>query len=154
MDIMIDEFDRKILKCLQEQADISMAELGKKVGLSHTPCWRRVKALEDAGVIARRVALLDPKSVDLGLTVFLEITMKSHDEELLLEFEAGIQAIDNVVECYESTGDSDYVLRIIVENVERYETLLRQKIVRLPNVGSVKSTFALKKIKYTTALPL
>lgn len=149
-----DVYDRKILKVLQQDAGCSMVELGEKVGLSHTPCWRRVKRLEEAGVIKERVSLLDPDSIDLGVTVYVYINIKSHEEASLVDFESAVQTLDNIVECYSTSGDKDYVLRVVIESVGHYEKLLKSTLVHLPNVASVNSTFALKRIKYTTLLPI
>ena len=151
---MLDEFDRKILRTLQENAAYSMAELGDKVGLSHTPCWRRIKKLEADGIIKQKVTLLDPKQLGLGVTVYAYITIKSHDEGSLDAFENSVQDVAEIVECYSTSGEKDYVLRVVVDSVEHYEQLLKKTIVHLPNVASVNSTFALKQVKYTTSLPL
>lgn len=151
---MLDEFDRKILRTLQENADYSMAELGDKVGLSHTPCWRRIKKLEADGIIKQKVTLLDPKQLGLSVTVYAYLIIKSHDEDSLDAFEKAVQDVPEIVECYSTSGEKDYVLRIVVDSVEHYEQLLKKSIVHLPNVASVNSTFALKQVKYTTALPL
>lgn len=151
---MLDEFDRKILRTLQENADYSMAELGDKVGLSHTPCWRRIKKLEADGIIKQKVTLLDPKQLGLSVTVYAYLIIKSHDENSLEAFEKAVQDVPEIVECYSTSGEKDYVLRIVVDSVEHYEQLLKKTIVHLPNVASVNSTFALKQVKYTTALPL
>ncbi|WP_075186781.1 Lrp/AsnC family transcriptional regulator [Teredinibacter haidensis] len=150
----LDNYDIKILKCLQANAEVSMAELGDAIGLSHTPCWRRVKRLEEAGYIKRRVTLLDAEKLNLGVAVHAYITIKSHDEESLLAFESSVQTIQEIVECYSITGDKDYLLKVIVASVDHYEQLLKSKLVHLPNVASVNSVFALKQVKYTTALPL
>lgn len=151
---MLDEFDRKILRTLQENADYSMAELGDKVGLSHTPCWRRIKKLEADGIIKQKVTLLDPRQLGLSVTVYAYLIIKSHDEDSLEAFEKAVQDVPEIVECYSTSGEKDYVLRIVVDSVEHYEQLLKKTIVHLPNVASVNSTFALKQVKYTTALPL
>lgn len=150
----LDKFDRLILQALQENADLSMNEIGAQVGLSHTPCWRRVKKLEDTGLIQKRVTLLDAKALDLNVSVHAYLTMKSHDETSLTAFEEAVQAVPQVVECYSTTGDKDYLLRVVVASVEAYETLLKKTLVHLPNVASINSTFALKQVKYTTELPL
>ncbi|MFK8048198.1 MAG: Lrp/AsnC family transcriptional regulator [Halioglobus sp.] len=150
----LDSLDRKILQTLQGQADCTMVELGERVGLSHTPCWRRVKRLEGTGVIKERVTLLDPDSIDLGVTVYVYINVESHQEESLNDFEKAVTELENVVECYSTSGDRDYVLRVVVESVGHYEKLLKSALVHLPNVASVNSTFALKRIKYTTQLPI
>lgn len=150
----LDEFDRKILRALQHNGDYSMNELGDLVGLSHTPCWRRIKRLESEGYIRSKVTLLDANKLNLSVTVHAYITIKSHDEDSLNAFESAVMDIKEVVECYSTTGDKDYLLRIIVSSVSEYEQLLKQKLVHLPNVASVNSTFALKQVKYTTQLPL
>ena len=152
--IDIDDYDRKILRALQENADHSMAELGEKVGLSHTPCWRRIKRLEADGVIRGRVTLLQAEKLDLGVSVHAYITNKNHDPESISAFENSIMDIREVVECYSTSGDQDYLLRVIVNNVNEYETLLKSQLVNLPNVASVNTVFALKQIKYTTELPI
>lgn len=131
-----------------------MAELGEKVGLSHTPCWRRIKRLENEGVIKGRVTLLDAAKLNLGVSVHAYLTIKSHDEQSLTAFESAVQEVDEIVECYSTTGDKDYLLRIAVNSVDHYERLLKRTLVHLPNVASVNSTFALKQVKYTTQLPI
>lgn len=150
----LDDFDMKILKALQENADYSMNELGDLVGLSHTPCWRRIKRLEAEGFIKGKVTLLDPAKLHLSVTVHVYINIKSHDEDLLNAFESAVQSIREVVECYSISGEKDYLLRVVVDSVEYYEKLLKQTLVHLPNVASVNSIFALRQVKYTTALPL
>jgi Lrp/AsnC family transcriptional regulator len=150
----LDEFDIKILIALQENADYSMNELGDLVGLSHTPCWRRIKKLESEGFIKGKVTLLDPKLLNLSVSVHAYVTIKRHDEESLNAFESSVQTIPEIVECYSTTGEKDYLLRIVIKSVEHYEKLLKQTLVHLPNVASVNSAFALKQVKYTPALPL
>ncbi len=150
----LDEFDRKILRALQTNGDYSMNELGDLVGLSHTPCWRRIKRLESDGFIRGKVMLLDANKLDLSVTVHAYITIKSHDESSLNAFESAVMDITEVVECYSTSGEKDYMLRIMISSVSEYEQLLKQKLVHLPNVASVNSTFALKQVKYTTQLPL
>lgn len=152
--LTLDDYDRKILRTLQENADYSMNELGEQVGLSHTPCWRRVKRLEEEGFIAKKTTLLDPKKLNFNVTVHAYITIKKHDEDSLNAFENAVKSVQHVVECYSITGDKDYLLRIVVGSVEAYEELLKKTLVHLPNVASVNSVFALKQVKYSTALPI
>lgn len=149
-----DKFDRKILQALQENGDYSMKELGEIAGLSHTPCWRRVKRLQAEGIIKGKVTLLDPNKLDFSVTVYTYITVKTHAEESLNAFEAAVQHVKEVVQCHSTSGDKDYVLRVLVNSVSDYERLLKQTLVHLPNVASANSTFALKQVKYTTQLPL
>lgn len=150
----LDEFDIKILSAIQENADYSMNELGDIVGLSHTPCWRRIKRLESDGFIIGKVTLLNAKKLDLSVSVHAYLTIKSHDENSLNAFESAVHDVPEIVECYSTSGEKDYLLRIIVNSVNDYEQLLKQTLVHLPNVASINSTFALKQVKYTTQLPL
>lgn len=150
----LDKYDLKILRELQSNAELSMAELGEKVGLSHTPCWRRVKRLEEEGYIHHRATLLDPNRLNLAVSVHAYITIKKHDEESLLAFESAVHEVPEIVECYSITGEKDYLLRMVVSSVDDYEALLKKRLVHLPNVASVNSVFALKQVKYTTELPI
>jgi len=150
----LDEFDRKILRALQKNADYSMAELGETVGLSHTPCWRRIKRLEKEGIIKGRVTLLSAESLKLGVSVHAYITMKQHDEESLTAFENAVQEMPEIVECYSTSGEKDYLLKVIVGSVDHYESILKTRLVHLPHVAAVNSTFALKQVKFTTQLPI
>ena len=150
----LDDFDLKILRILQQDAACSMAELGERVGLSHTPCWRRVKKLEERGVIRGRVVLLDPERLDLTVNVFVEVHLEQHDETALNAFETAVQQVEEVVECYTVSGEKDFLLRVVVPDVAAYEHLLKHRLVHLPAVGSLSSTFALRQVKYTTQLPL
>ena len=150
----LDDFDMKILKALQENADYSMNELGDLVGLSHTPCWRRIKRLEAEGFIKSKVTLLDPTKLHLSVTVHAYITIQKHDKDAIAAFESAVQSIREIVECYSISGDKDYLLRVVVNSVASYDNLLKQTLAGLPNVASIHSVFALKQVKYTTALPL
>ena len=150
----MDNMDRRILAELQRQGDVPIQELGERVGLSHTPCWRRVKRLEERGVIKRRVALLDAEQLDLAVNVFVNVNLRRHQENALNRFEAAVQEIPEIVECYTVSGDTDFLLRVVVADVTAYEHLLKATLVHLPEVGNLTSTFALRQVKYTTALPL
>lgn len=150
----LDDFDRKILRALQENGDYSMADLGNLIGLSHTPCWRRLKRLESEGIIRGKVTLLDAGMLNLGVTVQVYVSMKNHDETALSEFETAVEEAPEIVECYAMSGDTDYQLRVVVESVADYEKLLRKTLMQLPHVGSLSSTFALRQVKYTTQLPI
>ena len=150
----LDRFDLRILNELQQAGDISMQELGERVGLSHTPCWRRVKRLEERGLIRQRVTLLDAEQLDLAVNVFVNVSLKRHQENALSRFEDAVQDIPEVVECYSVSGETDFLLRVVVADVSAYERLLKATLVHLPEVGNLTSTFALRQVKYTTALPL
>ena len=150
----MDTIDRRILSELQNNADLPMQELGDRVGLSHTPCWRRVKRLEERGIVKRRVALLDAEQLDLAVNVFVNVSLRRHQENALNRFEAAVQDVPEVVECYSVSGETDFLLRVVVADVTAYERLVKATLVHLPEVGNLTSTFALRQVKYTTALPL
>jgi Lrp/AsnC family leucine-responsive transcriptional regulator len=150
----MDDIDREILKRLQENARITNAELADQVGLSPAPCLRRVRALEENGIIRKHVTLLDAKAINLGVTVFVQITLDLQVENRLELFEKAILRRPEVLECYLMTGDSDYLLRVVVPDVEAYERFLKQSLTRLEGVAGIKSSFALKQVKYSTVLPL
>ena len=150
----MDNIDRRILSELQDNADLPMQELGDRVGLSHTPCWRRVKRLEERGIVKRRVALLDAEQLDLAVNVFVNVSLRRHQENALNRFETAVQDVPEVVECYSVSGETDFLLRVVVADVTAYERLVKATLVHLPEVGNLTSTFALRQVKYTTALPL
>ena len=150
----LDAIDVRILKALQESADITNVELAERVGLSPSPCLRRVKLLEEAGIIRRRVTLLEPKSIDLSVNVFVNVTLEKQVEERLREFEHAVRERPEVLECYLMTGESDYLLRVVVPDLESYERFLKHHLTRVPGVASIRSSFALSQVQYRTALPL
>ena len=150
----MDSFDKSILANLQHDADISVRDLGARVGLSHTPCWRRVRNLIETGLIRKRVSLLDAEKLDLNVNVFVNVSLRLHQENALNRFEGSVQSIPEVVECYSVSGENDFLLRIVVPTVSAYEVLLKETLVHLPEVGNLTSTFALRQVKYTTELPL
>ena len=150
----LDSFDIKILRELQRNSEISMQELGDKVGLSHTPCWRRVKRLESEQVIRKKVTLLDPEALHLSVNVFVHVTLRNHQENGLTLLEEAVQDIPQIVECYTVSGDRDFLLRVVVSDVSAYEHLLKHTLINLPGVDNLSSTFALRQVKYTTEYPL
>jgi Lrp/AsnC family transcriptional regulator len=150
----IDALDRKILSALQRHPDASIAELGEIVGLSQTPCWRRLKRMQDAGVVKQKIWLLDPKQLGLSVNVFAEVRLKQHDEQTLESFEHMTREQGEIVECFSMSGQSDYLLRILVGSVADYEKLLKKVLLHLPGVGSINSSFALQTVKLTTDVPL
>jgi Lrp/AsnC family transcriptional regulator len=150
----MDETDLKILRILQADSTISMVDLALKVGLSHTPCWRRVKQLEESGAIRGRAVLLDPAIMGLSVNVLANIKLKAHDEETLEAFEQAALARPEIVECFVTSGDSDYAVRIVVRSIDDYEHLLKKVLLHFPGVASVNSHFALKCVKNTTRLPI
>ncbi len=150
----LDAIDARILTELQSDGGLTNAELAERVGLSPSPCLRRVKLLTDAGIIKKRVALVDGNTIDLKVSVFIHVTLEKQIEENLSEFEAAIESRPEVVECYLMTGESDYLLRVVVPDLEAYERFLMEHLTRIPGVSNIKSSFALNQVKYSTALPL
>ena len=150
---MLDRMDRKILDILQKDCTMPVAEIGKQIGLSTTPCWRRIQKLEESGVIQRRVALLDAKKVNVGVTVFVSITTSHHTQEWLDQFHEALKDFPEVVEFYRMSGQVDYLLRVVVPDIERYDAFYKRLIARI-ELSDVSSAFAMEQIKYTTSLPL
>jgi len=150
----LDSIDYAILGHLQQHARISNVELADRVGLSPAPCLRRVQALERSGVIRRYAALLNPNAVKRDVTVFVQISLDLQVEGRLESFEQAIMKREEVLECYLMTGDSDYLIRVVVPDVAAYERFLKDSLTRIVGVAGIKSSFALRQIKYSTALPL
>ena len=150
----MDETDRRILLCFQAEPNLTMVDLADRVGLSHTPCWRRLRRMEDAGIVRGRALLLDPEKLGYTVNVFAHIKLKSHDEDSLNAFEGAVRVYSQIVECFSMSGESDYLLRVLASDVADYERFLKRVLLHLPSVGSVNSSFALKKVKLTTDLPL
>ncbi|ALE03752.1 Lrp/AsnC family transcriptional regulator [Bartonella ancashensis] len=149
----MDRLDRKILCLLQEDATFSVADIAKKVGLSTTPCWRRIQKLEEDGVIQRRVAILSPQKVNVHVTVFVSIRVNSHSHEWFKRFSKIIHEFREVIEFYRMNGDIDYLLRVVVPNIESYD-IFYKKLTTQIDIYDVSSSFAMEQIKYTTELPL
>lgn len=149
----MDRLDRKILRLLQEDSTLAVADIAKRVGLSTTPCWRRIQKLEEEGVIQRRVAILDPAKVNTRVNVFVSIRTNSHSMEWLKRFTEVIQEFPEVVEFYRMSGDVDYLLRVVVPDIAAYDAFYKRLITRI-EIRSVSSTFAMEQIKNTTQLPL
>ena len=149
----MDEFDKKILSCLQADSRIALAELAQQVGLSTTPCWRRIQKLEEDGVIVGRVALLDGKKVNARVTAFVSIITNQHNDEWLRRFAEVIREFPEVVEFYRMAGQVDYLLRVVVPDIEAYDAFYKRLIAKI-EIADVSSSFAMEQIKYTTALPL
>lgn len=150
----LDEIDRRILEVLQENARIANVELAGRVGVSASPCWRRVRELEESGAISRYVTLVDPAVLGLNVSVFVLVTLEKQVEGALEVFERAILARPEVMECYLMTGDADYHLRVVVADLAAYERFLMEHLTRVPGIANIRSSFALKQVKYTTALPL
>jgi len=153
METALDAIDLKILALLQTDATLSIAAIGERVGLSQTPCWKRIQKLEADGVIDRRVAVLDPVKLGLGLTVFVSIETADHSQDWLQRFAATVSAMPEVLEFYRMAGDVDYMLRVVVADMQAYDSFYKHLIAVLP-LKNVTSRFAMERIKSTTALPI
>jgi Lrp/AsnC family transcriptional regulator len=151
--LVLDAADRRILAALQRDATLSVTALSDAVGLSPTPCWKRVKRLEEAGVITGRVALVDREAVGLGVTVFVAIRTAAHEEGWLEEFAAGVRRIPEIVEFYRMSGEVDYLLKVICADIADYDRIYKQ-LIRVAKLHDVSSSFAMEQIKYTTEVPL
>ena len=149
----MDEIDRKILTYLQADSSLPIGEIAERVGLSATPCWRRIRNLEEAGIIQGRVALLNPEKLNLGVTVFVGVKTSQHNYEWLERFAKAVADIDEVVEFYRMSGDIDYMLRIVVPDIAGYDAVYK-RLIQTADLSDVSSSFAMERIKYTTALPL
>lgn len=149
----LDAIDWAILEVLQRDASLSMQAIGDTVGLSANPCWRRIKRLEDAGIIARRVALLDAGAIGLATSVFVAIRTNRHDSEWLEAFASGIADIEEVVECHRMAGDIDYMLKLRVRDIADYDRIYQRLIARIPGIQDVTASFSMEEMKSTTALP-
>jgi Lrp/AsnC family leucine-responsive transcriptional regulator len=150
----MDAIDLRILERLQQDARISNVELARAVNLSPSPCLARVRALEEDGTIERYVTLLDPKKIGITVSVLVQVTLEKQVEPALEAFERAVRERPEVMECYLMTGDADYLLRVLVPDVPAFERFILEFLSRVPGVGNIKSSFALKQVKYQTALPL
>jgi Lrp/AsnC family transcriptional regulator len=150
---MLDRMDLKILDLIQVDSTIAVADIGKAVGLSTTPCWRRIRRLEEAGVVQRRVAILDPAKVNAGVTVFVSIKTDAHSIDWLEAFHSVVVDFPEVVEFYRMSGEVDYLLRVVVPSIEAYDAFYKKLISKI-SITKVSSAFAMEQIKYTTAVPL
>lgn len=153
--VKIDRYDRQILALLQQDGGLSNLELAEQVGLSPSPCSRRVQKLEEAGVIRGRTALLEARALGLGLTVMIQISMDRHTPDRFENFEASVRRFEEVQQCYLITGQSaDYLLKVVVPDMDAYQAFLLDKITRIEGVSGVHSSFVMRKVVDTTALPL
>tara|TARA_B100000378_G_scaffold185204_1_gene150134 strand:- start:847 stop:1308 length:462 start_codon:yes stop_codon:yes gene_type:complete len=150
---MIDQRDRKIVELLQQNADMPVTDIADAVGLSASACWRRIKNLEETGLIARKVAIVDRRKANVGMTVFVAVRTSRHSMDWLESFRRAISDIPEIVEAYRLTGEMDYLLRLVVPDVEVYDTVYKQLIARL-DFTDVSSFIGMEELKYTTAVPM
>lgn len=153
MEHTMDKFDHAILGLLQHDCTLALGELAERVGLSNTACWRRIQKLEESKVIRARVALLDPRQVGVPVTVFAFVRTNQHNADWLKQFHQKVAAIDEVVDFYRLAGVTDYLLRVVVPDIEGYDAVYK-RLIEIPGIADVSSSFAMERIKSTTALPL
>lgn len=153
-EIELDHYSVRILEALQVDAHLTVQQLSERVGLSTTPCWKRIKAMEAAGVIRGYAALVDPDKVGLGLRVVVEANLGQHSEDLVRRFEQAVAACPNIVQCFATTGQADYLLTVIIEDIRRYEQFQHETLFKLPGITHVRSSIVLKEIKSQMQLPL
>jgi Lrp/AsnC family transcriptional regulator len=149
----MDDVDRRILECLQEDALMSLEQIAKRARLSASPCWRRIQTLVANGVIRARVALLDPDKMNVGVTVFVSIRTNQHSMKWAERFCAAVSTIPEVMEFYRMSGETDYLLRVVVPNIAAYDTVYK-RLIKIAELYDVSSNFAMERIKYTTAIPV
>ena len=154
MQIDLSPLDLKLLKLLQRDASLTTAELADEVGLSQSPCWRRICRFEQTGVIRKRVALLDNEKLGMEVVVFTAINLSSHHGKTLEDFEKQVSKFPEVVECYTMTGSMDYMLKIVTRDIHHYEIFARKHLAQIPNIREMHSNVAITRIKDTTELPL
>ncbi len=149
-----DHIDKKILKIVQQDADLAVADIADLVGLSQSPCWRRIKQLQEDGIISKKVVKLSRQKLGLGVVVFVSIKLSSHGRAMLDEFEQAIVDYAEVVECWTISGAMDYMLRVVEKDMESYEFFLRNKLLSLPHIQEAQSQFTISEVKNTHVLPL
>lgn len=154
MSLTLDVYDRRILALLQERADVSTAEIAERVGLSQSPCWRRIQRLKDEGIIKGQVTLLDRKKIGLNAQIFAQVKLDAHGRSNLTEFAEKIRDFPEVLECYVLMGSVDFLLRIVTQDIEAYERFFFERLSMVPGIQEVNSIVALSEIKSTTVLPL
>jgi Lrp/AsnC family transcriptional regulator len=152
--VTLDSIDRHILEILQTDASLSVSAIGERVGLSANPCWRRIRRLEETGVIRRRVAIVDQEAIGLPITAFVSIRTDKHNAEWLATLAKGVRAIPEIVECHRMSGDVDYVLKVVVRDIAHYDRVYKRLIAEVPGLSDVSSTFSMERLKFSTALDL
>ncbi len=154
MALKMDDIDLQILRILQLNSDLNINEIGERVGLSHTPCWRRIRKLEDSGIIKARQCVLDAEKIGLDVSIFVFVRLDVHSAEILEEFEAATLHVPQILQCFTISGEFDYLLRVVVRSVRDYEKTVKGKLLKLPHVAQLNSNFALNEVKNSNELPI
>lgn len=150
----MDDADRRILRALQNNPDLTMRELGEETGLSHTPCWRRLSKMKELGIVEERRFIINPAAVGFDIVFFCQVRMKEHSREGLNAFEAAIEHVPAVNQCYTMTGSYDYILRVLAKSVEAFEMTVKNSLMELPNVAVIHTSLTLKEVKNSSKVPL
>ncbi|MBU2964227.1 Lrp/AsnC family transcriptional regulator [Amphritea sp. 2_MG-2023] len=150
----MDSTDKKILNLLQQDITLSVADIAEQANLSTTPCWKRIKRLESAGIIKARVVLLDSKKIGVGVSVFVHIKTQQHEEQWLKQFAEAILSFEEVMECYRMAGEWDYLLRVVTKDIDSFDRFYKKLITDVKGLTDVTSSFAMEEIKFSTRLPL
>ncbi len=150
---MLDKYDKGILNCLQEDADLSLADIAERVNLTKNPCWRRIQKLQAAGIVRKKVALLDSEKIGVGVTVFINVRTNQHTAQWLRQFADVVNSIPEIVEFYRMSGDVDYKLKVVVPSIDAFDAVYKRLISKI-DIYDVSSQFAMEEIKNTTVLPL
>ena len=150
----MDEADRRILRAIQQQPELTMRELGEATGLSHTPCWRRMNKLREEGFVSERRYVLNAQKLGFDMIAFCMVQLKAHTRDSLEEFENATLQLEEVVQVYSATGDQDYILRVLARSVRDYEDTIKHRLLELPHVGSIRTSLALNEVKNTTNVPV
>lgn len=150
----IDEADRKILRVIQERPEITMRDLGEATGLSHSPCWRRLQRLQDAGIVSEKRYIVDPEAAGFEILVFCFLRIVEHRREKLSAFEDAVARVPEILQCYSLSGEHDYLLQVVARSVRDYEATVKNALTELPNVQSINTSFTLKKIKDSRIVPV
>ena len=150
----LDDIDLNILRILQAEPEITIEEVGTRVGLSHTPCWRRIRKMQDSGLLKGRVWLVDAEKAGRDVSIFVFVRLETHSTEVMDAFETATLGVPEILQCYTVSGEFDYMLRVVVASVRDYERTVKGKLLKLPHVGIMNSHFALNEVKNTTVLPV
>ncbi|MFC3088414.1 Lrp/AsnC family transcriptional regulator [Tabrizicola soli] len=152
--MQLDEPDRRILRALQDEPELTLRELGEVTGLSHSPCWRRLKRLQDEGAISPKRFVVDPEAVGFEILVLCFVKISHHQRDRLRAFEEAVVKVPEVMQCHSLTGEYDYVLQVVATSVRDYEATVKNALVELPNVQSINTSFTLKRVKHTLNVPV
>lgn len=152
--MQLDDSDRRILRALQDQPDLTLRDLGAVTGLSHSPCWRRLQRLQDAGAISAKRFVVDPEAVGFEILVLCFVKITHHQRDRLRAFEEAVVRVPEVMQCYSLSGEYDYVLQVVATSVRDYEATVKNALVELPNVQSVNTSFTLKRVKHSLNVPV